>query len=164
MGEIVTCYLTSTLATATYLAWYRRGIIASGGSARPITAGTALLWCSMQWGVEVSRSAFAAVFPPVLPHSTILGLLGGEAEASNDPTLSRLLWHRYKILQSILTLIIASVGGIARYILALRRGTPYREEARRAGQLELDGEEARGPQLPRAARWALRPIASMLGP
>ena len=115
----------------------------------------------------VGRRGFAIVlrsFPfPVRPPVPMLGLLGGESWPFYRPGHEIVLWNRYEILQSILTLIIASVGGIVCWILARRRSAPYREEARRAGRLEFDGEGP-GPELPRAARWALRPIASMLGP
>jgi len=137
----VTRYLTvATLATATYLARYRRGDHGEWWF------GFALFgWSYFALVLDaVGRRGFAVglgyVPLPFLPPVTVLGLLGGEAETSNGPTLSILLWNRYEILQSILTLIIGSAGGIACYILARRRGTPYREEVRRAGRLELDGE------------------------
>jgi hypothetical protein len=69
-----------------------------------------------------------------------LRALGGE-EVPDGPSLLILLWNRYEILQSILTLVVASAGGFLCRILAHRRGAPYREEVRRTGRLELDVEE-----------------------
>jgi hypothetical protein len=131
------------LAMATYLARYRRG------DRGEWWFGFALFgWVYFALVLDaVGRRGFAfGLRPmpsgaPVLPPVTLLGLLGGE-EDPNGPSLLVLLWNRYEILQSIITLIVALIGGILCGILAHRRGAPYREEVRRAGRLELDAEDA----------------------
>jgi hypothetical protein len=138
----LTRYLTvATLAAATYLARYRRGDhgnwwfgFALFGWAYFAMVLDALGRRSFAFGLRPMPSG-----APILPPVTLLGLLRG-GEVSDGPSLLRLLWNRYEILQSILTLIVALAGGVLCGILAHRRGAPF-EEVQRTGRLVLDGEE-----------------------
>ena len=69
-----------------------------------------------------------------IPPVTLLGLfVSDEALSGNNPALIKHWWKQYEILQSIITLVIACLGGLAGWIVARRRGAPYREEERRWG-------------------------------
>jgi hypothetical protein len=124
------------LATAAYLARYREGVRAAWWF------GFALFGCAY-FALALDASARRDIASPrslgALPPVTLLGLLVSEESlTSNNPALVKHWWNQYEILQSILTLVVASLGGLAGWMLARRRGAPFREEERRAGKLELD--------------------------
>jgi hypothetical protein len=142
-----TRYLTvSTLATATYLARHRKGDRGEWwfGFALFGWAYFALMLDAVGrrgFAVAMSHVPFNFAPSPFLPPATILGLLGGESASRYSPGLTILLWNRYEILQSILTLIVALAGGIVCWTLGRLRGAPYREVVPHAGRLDLDDKE-----------------------
>jgi hypothetical protein len=130
------------LAVATYLARYRQGDRAAWWF------GFALLgWVCFALAVDATARQAAALgrrvgaSPASLPPVTLLGVFMDDPKNVTGPRLTQLLWNRYEILRSILTLVGAALGGLAGLMLARRRGAPYREVERRAGRLDL-GDEA----------------------
>jgi hypothetical protein len=73
-----------------------------------------------------------------LPPMALIGLLlGNEGLFSNSGALIKRWWNQYEIVQSIFTLVLATLGGLACSMMTRCRGTPYCEEARRSGTLDL---------------------------
>jgi hypothetical protein len=135
------------LAVATCLARYRQGDRAAWWF------GFALLgWAYFALLVDVTARQGAGLgrltLPkPAVPHLTFLDLFSDASANPNGLTPRALVWNRYEILQSIVTLVIACLGGLASLMLARRRGEPYHEVERRAGRLEL-GDEPEHPVVP----------------
>ncbi len=124
------------LAVAVYLARYREGDRAAWWF------GFALFgWAYFALAVNASarQSAASVLSLRPVPPVTVLGLFfGDESLTSNNRAVIKHWWNQYEILQSILTLVIACLGGVAGWILARRRGAPYRKEEPRSGRLDLD--------------------------
>jgi hypothetical protein len=136
----VTRHLTiATLATATYLARYRRGEEGAWwfGFALSGWAYFALALDAMaRWNSVRDSDSVLGLLPVYL-----LGLFFTNwSEVSKGPILADTWYHRYRILHSMLILVVASTGGLIFWIVARRRGTPYRVSDRRAGRLELEAE------------------------
>jgi hypothetical protein len=131
------------LVVATSLAWSRR--MGRGGW----WFGFALLgWAyfalvldaTARLGFTMARGTRRAKVMPLGTLLELVHLLCDSGSIHGQSPLER-LWNRYEILQSILTLVVACIGGIVCWILALRRGAPYRERSSRAGRLDLHEEE-----------------------
>ena len=129
------------LAVATYLARYREGDRAAWWF------GFALFgWAyfALAVGASARRSAVSFLSLRPLPPVTFLVLFVGDGYlTSKNPVLIKHWWNQFEILQSIFTLVAACLGGLAGWMLSRRRGSPYREEERRAGKLELDDDAPR---------------------
>jgi hypothetical protein len=129
-----------SLAIAVYLARYREGDRAAWWF------GFALSGCAyfaLVIDASARRDAASSRTVRPLPPVTLNGLfVSGESLTSSDPGLIRHWWNQFEILQSILTLVVACLGGVVCWIWKRRRGDPHREEARRSGRLDLgDGVE-----------------------
>ncbi len=125
------------LAVAAYLARYRQGDRAAWWF------GFALCgWAYLALVIDASaRRDLLSVRPIAPPPMNLLGLfINVNAQAGQSATLIRLWWNQYDIIQSILTLVVACLGGFVCWIWNRRRGAPYREEERRAGKLKLDDQ------------------------
>jgi hypothetical protein len=127
----------AALAVATYLARYRDGGRAAGWF------GFALAGWSY-FGLVIDASARADVAGSLslgtpLPPIAILRLFMSDDPFTGRSELAiRRWWNEYEILQSMLTLIVASLGGLIFWMWARRRGAPYRQEESRSGKLDLD--------------------------
>jgi hypothetical protein len=124
------------LAAATYLARYRQGDRAAWWFGFALAG-----WAYFALAVDASarRSAASVLSLRPLPPVTLLGLFtSDESLTGNHPSLIKRWWNQYEILQSILTLVVACLGGLVCWMLSRRRGDPYREEERRSGRLELE--------------------------
>ena len=133
--------LTRALTIATLLAATFRARHASGDRAAWWFGFAAVGWAYLILVIDAASrrdpSAWAAFrAPPPVPFFWIL--IGDVSQAGNNPRWDRLRWNQMEILQSILTLAMASLGGLATWIWARRRGAPYRQEESRSGRLELD--------------------------
>jgi hypothetical protein len=133
----LTRHLTvAMLVVATFLARYREGVRASWWF------GFALVgWAYLVLVIDAAARRDVSPFRPLstLPPVTVLGLFMTDEPVIGNNVLSiKLRWNQFEILQSMLTLVFASLGGLACGMWARRRGTPYREEESRAGKLELD--------------------------
>ena len=131
------------LAVATYLARYREGDRAAWWF------GFALLgWAYFALVIDASarrapvslRRPF--VSPPMnvpLPPMTLLGLFFSD-EVLNGPSepLIKLWWNQYEIVQSMLNLFVAGLGGLVCWIRNRRRGAPYHAAEPRSGKLDLN--------------------------
>ena len=124
------------LAAAVYLARYRESDRAAWWF------GFALFgWAYFALVVDATarHSAASVLSLRAVPPVTMLGLfVSDEALTTNNPGLIKHWWNQYEISQSILTIVVASLGGLACWILSRRRGAPYRQEERRSGRLELE--------------------------
>ncbi len=71
-----------------------------------------------------------------LPPVTLLGLFFSDDDLNipSEPLVKQ-WWNRYEIVQSILTLFVACLGGSLCWIWNRHRGSPYRAEERRSGIL-----------------------------
>jgi hypothetical protein len=133
----LTRFLTvAMLAVATYLARFREGDRAAWWFGFAL-CGWAYLALVIDATARRDTGSMAALRP--LPPFSILGLLLSDPSVTgNMPLALKHWWNQYEILQSILTMIVALLGGYTCRIMHRRRGTPYREEERRSGRLDLD--------------------------
>jgi hypothetical protein len=133
----VTRHLTIVmLAAAAYLARYRDGDRAAWWFGFALVGSSYL---ALVIDASARRDAAAAAVLKPLPPVTVLGLfMSDETLTGNSPRAIKHWWNEYEILQSISTLLIASLGGLIFWIWGRRRGDPYRQEESRSGKLELD--------------------------
>ena len=119
------------LAVAVYLARYREGDRAAWWF------GFALFgWAYFALVVDATarRSAASVVSLRAVPPVTVLGLFfGDESLTGNNPAVIKHWWNQYEILQSILALVIACLGGVAGWMLARRRARPTARKNRARG-------------------------------
>jgi hypothetical protein len=128
------------LAGATYLARHREG------SGAAWWFGFALVgWSYIVLAIDATARRAPAVMISLkpLPPVTLLGLfMSDESLTGNSQALAKRWWNEFEILQSIFTLVMASLGGLVCWMWSGRRGTPYRQEEPRAGRLDLDDRAA----------------------
>jgi hypothetical protein len=123
------------LAVAAYLARYREGERAAWWFGFALL-GSAYFALVIDATARREPPSFSSLRPP--PPTTLLGLyMSVESLPSYDQHLLRRWWNQFEILQSILTLVVACVGGTVCWIWNRRRGNPYREVERRSGTLAL---------------------------
>jgi hypothetical protein len=136
------------LAVATFQARPRRGDEAAWWFGFAVCGWA---YFAMDVDATVRQTAVIGRFPiPVLPPMTVLGFFVDMSRFGSSPMLMELLWNRYEIFQSIVTLVVASIGGTLCWVASRRRGAPFREEERRAGRLELGDDRAEPPASPPA--------------